>query len=160
MKDIFHPVLNNNSIFKIYQAKDESFLYSILAALHSNKLNRRSFHRPNAYKVYRNKLNIENMTFPMKNKDINLFLQNNPKLNIKIRLFDSIMISDTEMKIYEHKEIGKGGKIINILFHKTFKNKKSYYHYFWIKNINNIKKQSKKDLSVLCVMISLVLVMH
>ena len=110
MKDIFHPVLNNNSIFKIYQAKDESFLYSILAALYSNKLNRRSFHRPNAYKVYRNKLNIENMTFPMKNKDINLFLQNNPKLNIKIRLFDSIMISDTEMKIYEHKEIGKGGK--------------------------------------------------
>ena len=101
------------------------------------------------------------MTFPMKNKDINLFLQNNPKLNIKIRLFDSIMISDTEMKIYEHKEIGKGGKIINILFHKTFKNKKSYYHYFWIKNINNIKKkQSKKDLFVLCVMISLVLVMH
>ena len=84
------------------------------------------------------------MTFPMKNKDINLFLQNNPKLNIKIRLFDSIMISDTEMKIYEHKEIGKGGKIINILFHKTFKNKKSYYHYFWIKNINNIKKTIKK----------------
>ena len=68
MKDIFHPVLNNNSIFKIYQAKDESFLYSILAALYSNKLNRRSFHRPNAYKGYRNKLNLE--TYNLMNEDI------------------------------------------------------------------------------------------
>ena len=43
MIDIFHPVLNNNSIFKIYQCKDESFLYSILAALYSKKIGKKCF---------------------------------------------------------------------------------------------------------------------
>ena len=77
----------------------------------------------------------------MKNKHINQFLENNPKLDITVRLFDSIVVSKTDMKIFEHRKFGKGRKIVNILFHKTYKNKKSYYYYyFWIKNINNIKK--------------------
>ena len=146
MNDIFHPVLNNNSIFKIYQSKDESFLYSILAAMYSNKIEAKSFHQPNAYQKYKKLLNIENIPFPMKNKNIRLFLKNNPKLNIKIRLFDSIIISNTDMKIYEHKVIGQGRNktVVNILFHKSYKNKKSFYHYFWLKNINNIKKTIKR----------------
>ena len=98
------------------------------------------FHQPNGYKKFKSLINIENISFPIKNKSINHFLKINPKLNIRIRLFDSIIISDQEMKIFEHKIIGSGRKIINILFHKTYKNKASYYHYFWIKNINNIKK--------------------
>ena len=141
MNDVFHPVLNNNSIFKIHQSKDESFLYSILAALYSNRINVRQFHQVNAYARYKKLLNIGNITFPMKNKDINVFLKNNPNLDISIRLFDSIAISKTDMKIYEYRIIGKGRKIINLLFHKSYKNRKSFYHYFWIKNINNIKKQ-------------------
>ena len=92
----------------------------------------------------------------MKNKHINRFLENNPKLDLTIRLFDSILVSKTEMKIFEHKKVGKGRKIVNILFHKTYKNKKSYYHYFWIKNINNIKKQLKENYFVQYVMINLV----
>ena len=80
----------------------------------------------------------------MKNKHINQFLENNPKLDITVRLFDSIVVSKTDMKIFEHRKFGKGRKIVNILFHKTYKNKKSYYHYFWIKNINNIKKTFKR----------------
>ena len=64
------------------------------------------------------------------------------------------------MKIYEHKVIGKGPKIINLLFHKRYKNKQSYYHYFWIKNINNIKKSFKNILCVLYVTVNLVLVRH
>ena len=142
MNDVFHPVLNNNSIFKIHQSKDESFLYSILAALYSNRINVRQFHQVNAYARYKKLLNIGNITFPMKNKDINVFLKNNPNLDISIRLFDSIAISKTDMKIYEYRVIGKGRKIINLLFHKSYKNKKSFYHYFWIKNINNIKTRA------------------
>ena len=46
MQDIFHPILNNNSIFKIYQSKDESFLYSILAAIYSQKIEKNFFHQP------------------------------------------------------------------------------------------------------------------
>ena len=149
MEDIFHPVLNNNSIFKVYQSKNESFLYSILAALYSCKIDYRLFHHPYAYKKYKNLINVENIPLPMKNKHINLFLKNNPKLNIRIRLFNSIVVSITNMKIFEHKEIGKGKKIINVLFHKTYKGKKSYYHYFWVKNLNNIKKTIKK--SFVCV---------
>ena len=64
------------------------------------------------------------------------------------------------MKIYEHKVVGKGRKIINILFHKSYKNKRSYYHYFWMKNINNIKTSIKNSLCVLYVTINLVLVKH
>ena len=142
MNDVFHPNLNNNSIFKIHQSKDESFLYSILAALYSNRINVRQFHQVNAYARYKKLLNIGNITFPMKNKDINVFLNNNPNLDISIRLFDSITISKTDMQIYEYRIIGKGRKIINLLFHKSYKNKKSFYHYFWIKNINNIKKNN------------------
>lgn len=144
MNDVFHPVLNNNSIFKIHQSKDESFLYSILAALYSNRINVRQFHQVNAYARYKKLLNIGNITFPMKNKDINVFLKNNPNLDISIRLFDSITISKTDMQIYEYRIIGKGHKVINLLFHKSYKNKKSFYHYFWIKNINNIKKTIKR----------------
>ena len=55
------------------------------------------------------------------------------------------------MKIYEHKVIGKGKKIINILFHKSYIKKKSFYHYFWLKNINNIQKKFKKGfVCVIC----------
>ena len=144
MNDVFHPVLNNNSIFKIHQSKDESFLYSILAALYSNRVKLKRFHQVNAYARYKKLLNIGNITFPMKNKDINVFLKNNPNLDISIRLFDSITISKTDMQIYEYRIIGKGHKVINLLFHKSYKNKKSFYHYFWIKNINNIKKTIKR----------------
>ena len=104
MEDIFHPVLNNNSIFKIYQSKNESFLYSILAALYSSKIDYRLFHHPNAYKKYKKFINVENIPLPMKNKHINLFLKSNPKLNIKIRLFSSVVVSNTNMKIFEHKK--------------------------------------------------------
>ena len=55
MDDIHHPILNNNSIFKVYQSKDEGFLYSILAALYSNKIDRRLFHRLSAYQKYKKK---------------------------------------------------------------------------------------------------------
>ena len=144
MEDIFHPVLNNNSVFKIYQSKDESFIYSILAAIYSHKIDARSFHQPSAYRKYKKLLNVANTPLPMKNKNIKLFLRNNSRLDISIRLFDSVLISKNDMKIYEHKVIGKGRKIINLLFHKQYKNKQSYYHYFWIKNINNIKKSFKK----------------
>lgn len=144
MEDIFHPVLNNNSVFKIYQSKDESFIYSILAAIYSHKIDARSFHQPSAYRKYKKLLNVANAPLPMKNKNIKLFLRNNSRLDISIRLFDSILTSKNDMKIYEHKVIGKGRKIINLLFHKRYKNKQSYYHYFWIKNINNIKKSFKK----------------
>ena len=96
----------------------------------------------------------------MRNKNIDIFLKNNPKLDISIRLFDSITISKTDMKIYEYKVIGKGRKIINLLFHKSYKNKKSFYHYFWIKNINNIKKQLNDGLFVMCAMRNLVPVSH
>ena len=160
MNDVFHPVLNNNSIFKIHQSKDESFLYSILAALYSNRINVKQFHRVNAYAKYKKLLNIGNITFPMKNKDINVFLKNNPNLDISIRLFDSIAISKTDMKIYEYRIIGKGRKIINLLFHKSYKNRKSFYHYFWIKNINNIKKELNDGLFVLCFMRNSVSMSH
>jgi len=53
-----------------------------------------------------------------------MFLKNNPTLDISIRLFDSIATSKTDMKIYEYRIIGKGRKIINLLFHKYYKNKK------------------------------------
>ena len=104
MEDIFHPVLRNNSIFKVYQSKNESFLYSILAALYSSKINYRLFHQVNAYQKYKKLLNTKNLPFPIKNKHISLFLQNNPTLNIKIRLFNSVVVSDTNMKIFEHRK--------------------------------------------------------
>ena len=143
MKDIHHPVLDNVSIFKVHQSKKESFLYSVLAALYSNNIDRRTFHNPNAYKKYRKLLNLTNIPFPMKNKHIFHFLKNNPRLDISIRLFDSVTISSREMKIFNYKTIGKGKNIINILFHKVYKNKKSVYHYFWLKSLNNIKKDIK-----------------
>ena len=65
MNDIFHPVLNNNSIFKIYQSKDESFLYSILAAMYSNKIEAKSFHQPNAYPKYKKLLNKTQVCNPI-----------------------------------------------------------------------------------------------
>ena len=151
MEDIYHPVLNNNSIFKIYQSKNESFLYSVLAAIYSKTIDRRLFHLPNAYIKYKKKLNLENISFPMKNKNIKVFLQNNPKLNLRIRLFDSIIVSNKDMRIYESKIIGKGKITVNLLFHKTYKDKKTFYHYFWIKNINNIKNTIKKHfVCVIC----------
>ena len=99
MNDTHHPVLNNNSIFKVHQTKNESFLYSILPALYSNKIDRRSFHQPNAYQKYKKQLNLKNIPFPMKNKRIIHFLQNNSHFYIAIKLFDSIVISETGMKI-------------------------------------------------------------
>ena len=105
MEDIYHPVLNNNSIFKIYQSKNESFLYGVLAAIYTKTIDRRLFNLPNAYIKYKKKLNLENISFPMKNKNIKVFLQNNPKLNLRIRLFDSIIVSNKEMRIYETKDM-------------------------------------------------------
>ena len=66
------------------------------------------------------------MNFPIRNKDIVHFLRNNPKLNIAIRLFDSVVISEKDMRIYEYKVIGKGSQVINILFHKYNRTKKHY----------------------------------
>ena len=49
------------------------------------------------------------------------------------------------MKIFDYKIIGKGINVINVLFHKTYKNKKSFYSYFWLKSLHNIKKDIKKS---------------
>ena len=76
MNDVFHPALNNNSIFKIHQSKDESFFYSILPSLYSNRINVRQFYQVNAYAKYKKLLNIGNIIFPMKNKDMNVFENN------------------------------------------------------------------------------------
>ena len=123
MEDIFHPVLRNNSIFKVYQSKNESFLYSILAALYSSKINYRLFHQVNAYQKYKKLLNTKNLPFPIKNKHIGVFLQNNPSLNVKIRLFNSVVVSDTNMKIFEHRKIGTGKKLSISYFIKLTKTK-------------------------------------
>ena len=37
MYNISHPVLNKNSIFKVYNTNKENFIYVILAALYSKK---------------------------------------------------------------------------------------------------------------------------
>ena len=84
------------------------------------------------------------MPFSIKNKHIGVFLQNNRSLIIKIRLSNSVLVSDTNMKIFEHRKIGTRRKVINILFHKIYKDKKSCCHYFWTKNLNNIKNTIKK----------------
>ena len=39
----------------------------------------------------------------------------------------------------------KRKQVINILFHKSYRNKKSFYQYFWIKNINNVNNKAKKS---------------
>ena len=96
----------------------------------------------------------------MKNKHIFHFLKNNPRLDISIRLFDSVTISSREMKIFNYKTIGKGKNIINILFHKAYKKKKSVYHYFWLKSLNNIKKTSKQVMFVIFALIDLVRKCH
>ena len=64
------------------------------------------------------------------------------------------------MRIYENKIIGKGKITVNILFHKTYKDKKTFYHYFWIKNINNIKNTIKNILFVSFVMKNIAPVKH
>ena len=51
-----------------------------------------------------------------------MFVKNGPNLYISIRLFDSITISKTDMKIYEYRVTGKGRKIINLLPHNSYKN--------------------------------------
>ena len=124
MYNISHSVLNKNSIFKIYNTNKENFIYAILAALYSNKIDRRTFHFPSAYNKYKKIINLKNITLPMTNKKIPIFLKHNTHLDITIRLFDSIKISENDMQIYQAKIIGKGSIIVNILFHKIYKEKK------------------------------------
>ena len=50
----------------------------------------------------------------------------------------------TYMKIYEYKVFKKGHKIINILCHKSYKKKRPFYEYFYVRDINNITKSIKK----------------
>ena len=65
------------------------------------------------------------------------------------------------MQIYEYRSIGKGHKIVNLLFHKSDQNIKSFYHKFWIKYINNIKqKQLSGGLFEVCAMRHSVAVLH
>ena len=130
MYNISHPVLNKNSIFKIYNTNEENFIYAILAALYSNKIDRRAFHRPSAYNNYKKSLNLKNIVFPMNNKYISIFLKNNNHLDISIRLFASIKISKNDMQIYNTKIIGTGSKIINILLIKNLSLKKSPINFF------------------------------
>ena len=59
MYNISHPVLNKSSIFKIYNANEENFIYAILAALFSRKIDRRSFRFPSAYNKYKKSSNLK-----------------------------------------------------------------------------------------------------
>ena len=70
MYNISHPVLNKQSIFKVYNTNKENFVYVILAALYSKKLPRKSFHFPSTYNNYKKSLNLRNITLPMSNKNI------------------------------------------------------------------------------------------
>ena len=75
MEDIFHPAQNNFSVFNIYQSKYESFPYSMLAASYEQKFDRRLFHRPDVYTKSKKTLNIENIPFQMKNKNVGHFYE-------------------------------------------------------------------------------------
>ena len=145
MYNISHPVLNKQSIFKVYNTNEENFIYVILAALYSKKISRKIFHFPSTYNNYKKSLNLKNISLPMTNKNIPSFIKNNAHLDISIRLFDSIKISQNDMQIYQTKILGKGSNIINILFHKIYKRKKTYYVYFWMKCINSIKRDLKQS---------------
>ena len=133
MYNISHPVLNKTSIFKVYNTNKENFIYVILAALYSKKISRKRFHFPSAYNIYKQSLNLTNITLPTTNKNIPYFIKNNTHLNISIRLFDSIKITENDMQIYQTKVIGKGSNIINLLFHKIYKHRNTYYVYFLYK---------------------------
>ena len=132
--------LNKRSIFQIYHTNEENFIYAILAALYSNKADQKTFHYPSAYINYKKTLNLKNVSLPMKNKNIPHFLKNNHHLNFSIRLFDLIKTSNSEVQMYEAKIFGKGGNIINIMFYEIYKEKKTYYIYYWIKHLDTIKK--------------------
>ena len=68
MYNVSHPVLNKQSIFKVYNTNKENFVYVILAALYSKKIYRKSYHFPSAYNNYKKSLNLKNITLPMTNK--------------------------------------------------------------------------------------------
>ena len=57
----------------------------------------------------------------MTNKNIPSFIKDNARLDISIRLFDSIKISENDMHIYETKVTGRGANIITISFHEIYK---------------------------------------
>lgn len=80
MAHLKHSIPENNSIFKVHQCNDESFLYAILAVLYSNSTDRILFHHIRSYEKYRKTLNLSNILFPITNKDIPYFLSLNHSL--------------------------------------------------------------------------------
>ena len=58
---------------------------------------------------------VNNSRLSMKNKLMVHFSKNRPKLDISIRLLDSVAISSREMKFFDYRTIGEGN-IINILY--------------------------------------------
>ena len=58
------------------------------------------------------------------------FLNRNPRLDISVRLLDSIKASETDVKIYESKIIGKGKKILTFCFINHIKTKNHFTNIF------------------------------
>ena len=104
MKDVHHPIPDTVSIFKVHQSRMGSFLYSVLAALYSNSIDRRTFHNQSAVKIQKI-VKYNQHSFSMKHKHIFHFFKNIPKLHISIGL--SVAISSRVTKIFNYKTIGK-----------------------------------------------------
>ncbi|XP_048479424.1 uncharacterized protein LOC119694216 [Plutella xylostella] len=120
-------VVNTKSCLNIKNNDDYCFLWSIVAALYPAK---RNVCRKTSYPHFTKVLNINDLSFPLSQKDIINFEKNNPELSINVYGFDfdeNIVTGPlylTKLKKFKH---------INLLYIQN-KNK-TKGHYCLIKNL-------------------------
>ena len=148
--DLPLEIKNKKACVNIQNNDEESFKYSILAALHYSEI-QEHHSRPSKYTKWLNELNFSGIDFPVKLKEIDKFEYQNPyRINV---------LGYENKEIYHLRISNKNTNdlTINLLLLRNGENSsEKNYHYIWIKDLSKLLSKQisnhngKKHICIRC----------
>ena len=140
--DIKHPQLEKRNFFKVYNSGTGicSFIYSVLAALYSDKLHRNVMHYEETYQKFLKNLDMTSLRYQKGLiRDIKTFLKQNKNLDISVVIYEGRLSPNSKhIQVRKYGKLGVGKGEIHLLRTFIFKNEEKINYYFYIKNIHSI----------------------
>ena len=135
---------NKTHLINVPATKNRCFIYCIIERLFGENISNKN---ESEYRRYLKKFDLRDIKFPITIKDIEKFVANNKKYNLRINI---LLLS--EGNIYPLKcGVGDGEKITNLLLVHTLKKEKAVSHYLLIKNLDKyLLKTYRNDSNKLC----------
>ena len=150
--DIKHPQLEKRNFFKVYNSGTGicSFIYSVLAALYSDKLHRNVMHYKETYQKFLKNLDMTSLRYQKGSiRDIKTFLKQNKNLDISVVIYEGRLSPHSKhLQVWKYGKLGVRKREIHLLRTFNFKNEEKNKLLFLYKEYSLNSSFFSKEISL------------